>query len=378
MKTTNFISKLGFAFVLLLLIGIYSQTHAQSHNVKCISCKYYQKPAGTTTSPTVKIECACEPCQKKNKEEHEAKRAEDNRRQEVIIAENQRKAKEETERRKREEENNKPTEVVISAPKITENKTKTKVDTNSDDLKEWRTFEDKNSRPPKIGFGYYDSEKQTQVITIPAIFDYHVHGNGSSFMEGSKYTAVSTTRPYYVSSPCDDDHSIQDYSIINRKGEAIVPSSNNTGYFVIQPSSFAIEFSYLQRAYGGYYGCSANIFNIETKEVIAELKPNYIHNKYGVTSKVNILQGNIFYSEQKDFFIYVLSKRFHSSEMFSNNLKREFSSGKYVAFLLYPEDTDFSYDTYKSKRWTGYLLGKDGKYKIVTDEWLTNILGKEF
>ncbi len=364
MKAINIFRINGVALI-LIISALFNNVVAQSHNVQCASCKYYQRPADAKN--VVNTGCVCESCREKDKKERESKQAEDKRRQAVKIAENQRKAKQEAERKKLEQEKNKPTNVVISAPKTTENATKIKVETNSRDLKEWTTFEDENSRPSKIGFKYYDSENRTQVIKIPAKFNYHARS--SSFKEGSKYTAVQVTGFTYKVSPCKDNVNTSDYAIINRKGDIVVSPPNNTTYFVIQPAPFAIEFSYGEHQWGNHFrGCSAKIFNIETKEVIAELTPNYILNKYGVTSQVFVdAREKMYFPNQTKF---IVNDRRYASEEFVKNLQREFATGKYSVFLIYPDNTDDS-----STQYTGFLLGNNGNYKVLRESWLRNIEG---
>jgi len=369
MKT---MTKLGFSLMLLFLVSFFTQAYAQSHNIKSIGCKYYQKPSNTGSGARVNTYEVCKVCSEKKDKEAAAKRAEDKRRADALVAktkaDNERKAKEAAEKQRLQNEKNKPVNAtIVMSPNTGKETTKTKVDTKSEDLKEWDSFKDENSRPTKIGFGYYDSENQTRVITIPAKF--HYQARTSSFKEGSKYTAVQITDNTKKVSPCDDDVYTSDYAIINRKGDIVVSPPNNTSYFVLQPAPFAIEFSYGEHEWGNhFYACGAKIFNIETKEVIAELTPNYILNKYGVTSKIFIdAREKMYFPNQTKF---IVDDRRYASEEFVTNLQREFATGKYSVFLIYPDDIGDS-----STQYAGFLLGNDGNYKILRESWLRNIQG---
>jgi|SRR5690554_891894 len=113
MRTTNIIRKASIALMLFILTAIYNQTYAQAHNVKCASCKYWQRPADAKN--VVNTGCVCEACRAKDEKELKAKQAEDKRRQDVLIAKQkseaaereriakENKAREEAEKKRKEE-----------------------------------------------------------------------------------------------------------------------------------------------------------------------------------------------------------------------------------------------------------------------------------
>lgn len=112
MKT---ITKFGLAVLLFLFTGLFSPSFAQSHNVKALGCKYYQKSGNGAAVNTYEV---CTVCKDKKEKEQKAKQAEDKRRQEALVAktkaDNERKAKEAAEKARIEKEKNKPTNAVIA------------------------------------------------------------------------------------------------------------------------------------------------------------------------------------------------------------------------------------------------------------------------
>ncbi|WFB65196.1 hypothetical protein PZ892_08240 [Sphingobacterium sp. WM] len=107
MKT---IPKLGLIVILFLFTGLFSSSFAQSHNVKALGCKYYQKGPDVAHSARVNTYEVCNVCEDKKEKERIAKLAEDKRRNDVLIAkqkaeaaERVRKEKAEAEERERKE-----------------------------------------------------------------------------------------------------------------------------------------------------------------------------------------------------------------------------------------------------------------------------------
>lgn len=100
MKTSNILQKLSI-LVLFMLTALGSHVYAQSHNVKCASCKYWQRPADAKN--VVNTGCVCEACRAKDEKERKAKQAEDKRRNDILVAKQNAEAAE-RERQKREAE----------------------------------------------------------------------------------------------------------------------------------------------------------------------------------------------------------------------------------------------------------------------------------
>lgn len=78
--------KLALAVVLFLFTGLLSLTHAQSHNIKALGCKYHQKSADGESGARVNTYEVCTVCKDKKEKEEKAKRAEDKRRNDIAIA----------------------------------------------------------------------------------------------------------------------------------------------------------------------------------------------------------------------------------------------------------------------------------------------------
>ncbi len=369
MKT---MTKLGLAVTLLFLVSFFTQTNAQSHDIKARNCKYWKKSPNPGSGAEVTDFSVCKVCSEKKDKEAAAKRAEDKRRADALVAktkaDNERKAKEAAEKQRLQNEKNKPVNatIVMSPNTGKGTSTKAKTETDSKNLREWRTFEDKNSRPTKIGFNYYDLENQTEVITIPAKFDYIT--SGSIFAEGSKYAALDGGNRSN-GSPCAEHDRIRNSFIIDRKGEVVIPARANIGYIIIPRTPFAIELSYPEPETWTWDACSAKIINIETKEVVGEFSPNYHLNEYGVTSQVLISKYlYVFYPNQKEYIINRNGDKYKVPEDFITNLQREFATKKYSAFFIYPEEY-FS----DSNQYTGFLLSNDGSYKVIRESWLRNL-----
>lgn len=133
------IIKLRFTLVLLMVVGMYSQVYAQSHNVKALGCKYYQKSGKGAAVNTYEV---CTVCKDKKEKEQKAKQAEDKRRHDVLVAktkaDNERKAKEAAEKQRLQNEKNKPVNATIvmspstgkSTPVKTEEKKDVKMEKN--------------------------------------------------------------------------------------------------------------------------------------------------------------------------------------------------------------------------------------------------------
>lgn len=114
MKT---ITKLGLVALLLLFVGLFTQTYAQSHNIKARNCKYWKEPPRMGSGAQVTDFSVCKVCSEKKDKEEAAKRAEDKRRHEALVAktkaENERKAKEDAEKQRLQNEKNKPVNATI-------------------------------------------------------------------------------------------------------------------------------------------------------------------------------------------------------------------------------------------------------------------------
>ena len=74
------ITKLGLAVLLLLFTGLFSSSFAQSHNVKALGCKYYQKSGNGAAVNTYEV---CTVSMDKKEKEQKAKAAEDKRRHQI-------------------------------------------------------------------------------------------------------------------------------------------------------------------------------------------------------------------------------------------------------------------------------------------------------
>lgn len=101
MKT---LKKIVLMALLLLLTGLYSQSFAQSHNIKARNCKYWKEPPRMGSGAQVTDFSVCKACSEKKDKEDAAKRAEDKKRHEALVAktkaDNERKAKEAAEKQR--------------------------------------------------------------------------------------------------------------------------------------------------------------------------------------------------------------------------------------------------------------------------------------
>lgn len=80
---SNFPDFIKITFIFFLVVfGL--EVQAQSHNIKCVNCKLWQRPPDV--KGIVNDFCVCEACREKIKKEAEAKAAEDKRRNDILVA----------------------------------------------------------------------------------------------------------------------------------------------------------------------------------------------------------------------------------------------------------------------------------------------------
>lgn len=365
---TNIMIKSSVTIIFLLLTVSYSQTHAQSHNIKCPSCKYWQRPADAKN--VVNTGCVCETCRTKDKKEQDAKRAEDKRRQEIKIAENQRKAKEEAERKKKEqEENSKTTKVVILAHSGSGSETsKQEQTTIANAKKDIKTEKSQSGQKPlfdenitwttkeengKIGFGYYDSE---WVWTIKPIFDKVA--SGTMFNSKQKYTTVILKGNHSLNPQNCGVRSHQfNIAIIDREGNILIEGKTGESFRLIPNSSYAIKLINGQADAGK--SCEAFIINVETGEVVHQLKANYTNSKY----KEHYV--NLYGNDGIKWFYNFDATIYQNDTPFYLPLRKEFKTKKYNTFFLYTDKTRVF-----NENITGFLFGYGDNFKIVKENWV--------
>ena len=312
MKT---ITKFGLAVLLFLFTGLFSPSFAQSHNVKALGCKYYQKVGTGAAVNTYEV---CTVCKDKKEKEQKAKQAEDKRRQEVLVAktkaENERKAKEAAEKARIEKEKNKPVNAVIAMSPNT-SKEAPKGEKDSGDLSDW-----------------FDPGKDIWI-----------------FYKGSKYSIkkVAQNNRHFSEPPCTLYDDFVSTAIVNRKLETVIAPANETiAYQVIQPTPFAFEYSYADTSLNR--ACSTKIFNIETKEFIAELSPN--------RSDGSIVNNYLFQVQH-----LVLNHKYETTRKFNERIMKIHEKEKFDVVFL-PEGND------------GYFFWSNGKYRKVSEQERNYIL----
>lgn len=190
----------------------------------------------------------------------------------------------------------------------------------------------------------------------------------SDFAEGSKYTEVQKNYNNKVECPCRKEayekHGITSYAIINRKGEEVIsPPNNNTGYFVLQPTIFALEIGYYKDL---VTGCSINLINIETKEIIAKLPPNQDGNQTRINPQY------LTKASRMDFDNLLYGSK-SIKQPFAEKLKALYNKEKFDYIMIYPEDFKDSQQLNKQKGLTAYLFWSDGKHKSIQEEWLKEL-----
>lgn len=228
---------------------------------------------------------------------------------------------------------------------------------NSDDLRAWQTFEENGK------FGYRFSDYGNITVAIPAKFEYRYM---SYFEKGSKYAHVTKSIDAKAKAPCRteayDMYGITSMAVIDRKGNDVIASSdNNTGYYVLQPTIFALEISYIKPP--NISGCAMKIINIESKEIIAELPLN---------SKGREVKIPLKYLMKADLFNFE-NALYHTTQLTENvndQLSKLHSAEKFDYLLIFPDDFDDANKLDKQKGFTAYLLWKDGKYKTLREDWL--------
>ena len=324
MKT---ITKLGLAVTLLFLVSFFTQANAQSHDVKARNCKYYKKPPNPGSGAEVTDFSVCKVCSEKKKKEDDAKRAEDKRRADALVAktkaDNERKAKEAAEKQRLQNEKNKPVNATLVMPKNTD-APKKQAEPDKGDLSNW------------VNPGEYIA----------------------TFYKGSKYSikqVAINSRPH-SQMPCDLGSEIISTAIVNRKLETIIAPANETiAYKVIQPTPFAFEYSYANTSLSN--ACSAKIFNIETKEIIAELSVNDPYERDGYRGR--IIGGHLIQVQHID-----LNHKYEANRKFNERIMKIHEKEKFDVVYL-PEGND------------GYFFWTNGKYRKVTKEEREYILNNK-
>ena len=175
------------------------------------------------------------------------------------------------------------------------------------------------------------------------------------FFPGSNYCIVNKHLTEKDRSECDNSFFLNNQeSIIDREGNEILKGSGGDYFTLMHKVPFVIR---------NRKGCSVQMINLLDGKIVVEFNKSV---KKGTGVRFN---------KNEDFLIFYSDKKIEHSILygkhkviFVENLKREFGTGKYQVFLLFNKNED----DYKflGTNVTGYLMGRDGSFKIVNEEWI--------
>mgnify|MGYP003574950005 CR=1 FL=1 len=372
-------SALAMLFLLVLHAG---NAFAQSHNRAAKNCLFhddYLKATKDKKNSVACVDCFCKVCgnkkeiARKQKLERERlasdqkhKADEQGRKLEYSkgVSEKQRQAEL---ARKKAKEN----DVVVVAPRSAgsvdaKDVIKVERENMGRDEKKRAWTPRFSQRTKEAGFGFFDENANwVWALQTPGFRESASFG---SFPENGEYAVVVVAGDGNDrrTGSCGTDYYAMTEGIINRKGELVKQGKAGTDFLLIDATPFAVEMVENEYKGGGGNACSAHIFNIATGKVVASLRSNRSGEYFTGVNFVNS-EGVMWFRASDPKFNYKYRySAVPTSQAFTDNLRKEFATGRYNVFVVY------AHQAFKADQGvTGYLFGNDGSFKVVADSWVS-------